>query len=53
MSASLNLASHPVLLARAFALQHPDLPQAGFSYIRIVSRLSPASRLKLVGIAQE
>jgi len=53
VSKSLNLATHPVLLARAFALQHPDLPQAGFSYIRIASRLSPTSRLKLVEIAQE
>ena len=53
MSKSLALAVHPVLLARTFALQHPDLPQAGFCYIQIVSRLRPASRLKLVEIAQE
>lgn len=53
MSTSLNLASHPVLLAQAFALQHPDLPQAGFSYAKIASRLSSASRLKLVEIARE
>lgn len=53
MSKSLGLAVPPVLLAHAFTLQYPDLPQAGFWYIKIVSRLSPASRLKLVEIAQK
>jgi hypothetical protein len=47
-----SIVFNPVLVTHAFTMRHLDLREAGHLYVQIVNKLNPASRLKIVDMAQ-